>query len=197
MPVHAGGAAQQGSFTLPQMGAVYVQVPEVQASGRIMLVLLQSLGGGRVAPPAPVQHDCPSCPQGLQCADWQEYHGLLQEEPQHSCPAAPQLAQVSGTVPRSQVLFAGEHAGEPGQQSEPMSVPHVWQVPDAPALVLQAMRGVEVVLQMFPAQQGCPKTPQPWHILEASQRSPELHSGVSQQCRDCVPQALLHVVPAQ
>jgi hypothetical protein len=146
---------------LPQIGTVYVQVPDVQASGRIMLVLLQSLGGESVTPPEPVQHDCPSCPQGLQCADWQEYHGLLQDEPQQSCPAAPQFAQVSGTVPKSQVLLVAEQAGEPGQQSEPIAVPHVWQVPAGPALVLQAILGVEVVLQVLPAQQGCPRTPHP------------------------------------
>lgn len=156
-----------------------------------MLVLLQLFGAGRG------QHDCPSCPQGLQCADWQEYHGLEHEEPQHNWLGAPQFAQVSGTVPKSQVLFDGEQAGEPGQQSEPIAVPHAWQVPAGPAVVLQARRGVSVVLQMFPAQQGCPCTPHPWQIFEASQMSPAPHTGVSQQCCDCAPQMLLQVAPAQ
>ena len=124
---------------------------------------------------------------------------MLHVEPQQSWLAPPQAAQVDGTVPKLQVLPAGEHAGLLAQQREPIAVPQAWQVPDVPAEVLQAMRGVMEVLHCSPdVQQGWFRTPQPWHVLDASQMSPAvLQSGVSQQCLLCVPQLLLQVAPVQ
>ena len=124
---------------------------------------------------------------------------MLHVEPQQSWLAPPQAAQVDGTVPKLQVLPAGEHAGLLAQQREPIAVPQAWQVPDVPAEVLHAMRGVMEVLQGSPdVQQGWFRTPQPWQVWEASQMRPAvLQAGVSQQCRDCVPQLLLQVAPVQ
>lgn len=162
-----------------------------------MLVLLQSFGGERIAPEGPVQHACVSFPQGLQVPDWQEYHGLLHVEPQQSWFGPPHAAHVAGTVPKSQAEFAALHAGLAGQQREPIDAPHASQVPDAPLEVLHARRGVTVVLQMLPVQQGRPIVPQPWQIVLLSQMRPVLQVGVSQQCAPCVPQALLQLAPAQ
>ena len=81
------------------------------------------------------------------------------------------------------MLPAGVQAGLAAQQREPIAVPHAWQVPLAPAVVLQAMRGVMEVLQGSPdVQQGWFRTPQPWQVFDASQMRPAvLQAGVSQQ----------------